>query len=152
MEEAVCPSCGDYDILDDFTGWCPKCTGHIVNTNDVRHCVRCSAAFVSNSSEFICHACKQERWANEIEHVMGTKNISFTQARQLVAINNQAICLCCGDVMPRATKGRHLFCSKQKCKSASRRLKHLRLGKGMSHSQALAQILTELQEKAQAAA
>src|SRR5205823_5078884 len=101
--ESICPSCGAFSILDDFTGWCPKCTGHIVNTSDVRYCVRCNSAFVSVSSEFICHACKEERWANEIEHVMGTNNISFTQAKQLVAINNQAVCLGCGDVMPRAT-------------------------------------------------
>ena len=84
---------------------------------------------------------------------MGKQNVSYTRARQLIAINNQAVCLCCGDVMPHTTKGRHLFCrNKQKCKSASRRLKHLRLGKGMTHSKALAQILTELQEKAQEAA
>lgn len=140
----VCPSCGAFEELDEYTGWCAKCTGHVVNTSDVRYCVRCSAAFVSDSSEFICHACKEERWANEIEHVMATKNISYTRARQLVAIDNQAVCLCCGDVMPRATRGRHLFCSKQKCKSASRRLKHLRLGKGLTHSKALAQILNEL--------
>lgn len=150
--EEICPSCGSYSILDDYTGWCPKCTGHIVNVSDVRYCVRCNAAFVSNSSEFICHACKEERYANEIEHIMGTQNVSYSRARQLVASNHQAVCLCCGDVMPRATKGRHLFCSKQKCKSASRRLKHLRLGKGMSHSSALTLLLSELQEKATEAA
>src|SRR6266404_2066220 len=132
----VCPSCGSFDELDEYTGWCPKCSGHVVNASGVRYCVRCNAAFVSDTSEFICHACKEERWANEIEHVMATKNISYTRARQLVAIENRAVCLCCGDVMPRACKGRHLFCSKKKCKSASRRLKHLRLGKGMTRSEA----------------
>lgn len=150
--EDVCPSCGDYSILDEFTGWCSKCTDHIVNTSDVRYCVRCNSAFVSESSEFICHACKQERWANEIEHVMGTQNVYFYIARQIVALNHQATCLGCGDVMPHTTRGRHLFCSKQKCRSASRRLKYLRLGKGMTHSKALAQILSELQQKAQEAA
>jgi len=149
MDE-VCPNCGAFDVLDDFTGWCAKCTGNTVN-QCVRRCVRCSTSFVSANGDFICHACKEEDWANEIEHLMASQNVSFSRARQLVAISNQAVCLCCGDVIPRATKGRHLFCSKKKCKSASRRLKHLRLDKGMSHAEALTKILTELSQKEEAA-
>lgn len=143
----ICPSCGAESELDEYTGWCSECSGHLSNSSNssVRYCVRCSSAFVSGSTEFICHACKEERLSNDIEEIMVLTRISYSRAKSLIAQSNQAVCLCCGDPIPRATKGRHLFCkAKPKCKSASRRLKHLRLGKGMSHEAALSQILEEL--------
>lgn len=126
------------------TGWCPTCSGIIEGelTNVV--CVRCKTVFQSRG-EFICNQCKEDDWANEIEQLM-VLGVSFTRAKLLVAKNNQAVCLCCGETMPRATKGRHLFCTNHKqCKSASRRVKHLRLDKGMNKEAALTIVLREIE-------
>jgi len=150
--DEVCPSCGQITQLDEYTGWCADCSAELKLGNSVVHfCVRCNAAFTSVKSEFICPSCKTEDWANAVEHLMGTYSISHTRAKQLVALGEQATCLCCGSIIPRGTKGRHLFCSKPKCKSASRRVKHLRLDKGMSKQEALKTVLEELAEDKKAA-
>lgn len=138
-----CPSCGEEtEQLNEITGWCDNCITDV--TRAVGYCVRCQAAFVSSLNEFICPSCKFEKWANEIERIMVLGRISFSRAKKLAATEFKATCVGCGDFMPHATKGRHLFCSKPKCKSASRRLKYLRLNKGKSHSEALSQVLNEL--------
>lgn len=142
-DQEFCISCGELvDSLDDNTGWCNPCSGIRQKTD--KKCVRCNTALSSFSSEYICLTCKESDWANEIEELMG-RGFSYTRAKLLIAKNNQATCLSCGDIMPRATKGRHLFCANRtSCKSASRRVKHLRLNKGMSHTDALNKVLGEI--------
>ena len=146
----VCPFCGKLAVLDEITGWCPECSG----TGQLKTytCVRCRKSFDSSLMEFICSSCKVEDWANEIEEVMGKFKVSFTKAKQLVAQSNQAVCLCCRKKMPRATKGRHYFCtSKKKCRSASRRVKHLRMSRGLAYEDALHIVLLELNPENKAA-
>lgn len=142
MDIAVCPSCGHLADLNNDTGWCDECSG--ITRYDLS-CVRCGEDFKSTKQDFICQSCKTEQWANQIEELI-CKGLSFSKAKSLVAKRNQAVCLCCNGRIPRGTKGRHLFCSKPKCKSASRRVKHLRLDKGLSPSDALSQVLAELKD------
>lgn len=155
---SFCPSCGnDSEFpLDDITGWCRDCsTTNVIKTAapnanvnaSVKICVRCGQSFNSEKSEFICLKCKTEEWANEIEQLMGTGNISFTKAELLLAKSNQAYCLACGAVIARGTKGRHMFhmdITHPICKSAGRRVKHLRLNKGMTREEAITTVLGEL--------
>lgn len=143
-EQEFCINCTRWvDYLLPNTGWCKECSGVTENTKQV--CVRCKSVFRTSEGAFICDSCKQVEWANEVEQLMVIGRLSYNKAKSLVAKNNQATCLCCGEVMPRATKGRHLFCkSHQKCKSASRRVKHLRLAHYMTHEEALTQVLKEV--------
>lgn len=142
MDIAICPSCGHLADLSNDTGWCDECSG---TTRYSLVCVRCQNEFQSVKQDFICQSCKTEQWANEIEELI-CKGVSYSRAKSLVAQSNRAICLSCNSRIPRGTKGRHLFCSKPKCKSASRRVKHLRLDKGLTHSEALSQVLAELKD------
>lgn len=95
---------------------------------------------------FICDACEAKDY-NEIERLL-CFGISLTRAKTIVAGENKAYCLCCGDYMPRATIGRHYFCTKKsKCRTAARRLKYYRQMLGMSKEEALEKTLRSLVPK-----
>jgi hypothetical protein len=137
--EEFCPSCGKFvTVIVPDTGWCETCSGIIT-----RICVKCKAQFTSKTEDFVCSTCLADQY-DDIE-VLIVNGLSITRAKALVAQVNRAFCLCCGDYMARALKGRHHFCTKKpECRRAARRLKYYREMLGMEKESALNRVLDTL--------
>jgi hypothetical protein len=123
-----CPNCGEFvDALNDETGWCDSCSGVVP----------------AQPSWYVLWL---ERNADEIERVMVIHCCSAGKAKQIVAVTNRPMCLCCKNPIKRGNTSRDLFCSATpECKRAQstfRRL-HRRLPRDLAIEGALvaAQIL-----------
>jgi hypothetical protein len=130
----LCPKCGNFtDSLDEVTGWCSCCASSNGSAANKHVSTKIELAFAAN--------------ANAVEFYVSTstERISVWQALTL-ARQDRPRCLVCGNELHRASRSA-IFCRKSKeCRYYSRRYVYLYTNKGLDKTQALAQIMNELQE------
>jgi hypothetical protein len=125
----VCPRCGEFAILDNYTGWCGVC---------------------SNTNDYIITESFLARHADAIEHYLSA-GYSFSESITKLNTDSRPVCLCCGGFIIRARQNA-IFCSKyKKCITSRNRYKYLVHKKGMTPSFALNQVLTEITGQLKAA-
>ena len=138
----ICPNCGDFADLDDFTGWCADCSPQVAR-NSIP-CNTCGEPVPISYGTTICSKCKREQWlgkyTDDIEFLMAYKGYSFSKARTYVAKIVQPICKCCGRPVKGGTPGETLFCkSNPRCHRRYRQYKRL-LKSGLSQEEALREV------------
>jgi DNA-directed RNA polymerase subunit RPC12/RpoP len=126
LDTYVCSNCGDLvEELDEFTGFCTACSPPRNKTE-------------SNAHEWLA------KNANHIEFYMSLGN-SVSVAIDRVYEDLRPVCLVCGRTISHASPGRVIFCRRTKiCRRYARRYTYLYQDKGLSKSEALAQIVREL--------
>ena len=123
LQDSMCPSCGDWSTLNEFTGFCTKCS--------TGNCISCGASFEpDNRYRKICPYCRREAWyhkyADQIESLL-LLGFTLDKARILISRDNAARCASCGAVILRGRRSETLFCTKhEKCRKAKRRYRTLK--------------------------
>lgn len=122
--EEYCPNCGEWFALekfDSYTGWCNSCAGVVKNQLELFY----------------------QRNADHIEHYL-LEGIGLRLAILKVRADIRPICVVCGNEIKYANKSA-VFCrNNTSCCYYARRYKYLYTSKGLTKSQALAQIMQEL--------
>lgn len=120
----VCPNCGELvDTLTTDEGWCKECAGphQLLDKLEV---------FLSAN-------------ADHIEHYMANGS-SLYQAIDNLRLDVAPTCLSCGVVIKHGRRDA-LFCTKTpQCRSSRRRYIYLYQTKGLSKSEALGKVLSQL--------
>lgn len=129
----LCVVCGDFATLNEVTGFCGPCSqGRTASTTT-------SFSFTTSKTELALQAN-----ANAIEHYIGNGSANTTWQALSLARQNRAICIVCGEPIPRAPRNA-VFCRRNKeCRRFSRRYVYLYAEKKLSKTEALAQIFSEL--------
>lgn len=127
-EPEICPKCGSYvdnptTGFNYTTGWCLKCSPHTPNTKAT------------------------ERLANHVEHYMVLLGISAYRATILVHAEERPTCIVCGQRIKYARPDKTVFCRvNDDCRKWQRRYQYLYQKKGLTKTQALAKVLSEITE------
>lgn len=131
MDNEVCPNCGKIvDSLDEITGWCSECSPAQIITQEYQ------------LTRYL------EVNADKLEYYITTGQANNVyQAIDLLAHpknGHRPTCVVCGSVIKHAPRT-SVFCRRTKeCRRYSRRYIYLYTKKGMTKTEALATILTEL--------
>jgi hypothetical protein len=116
MEE-LCPSCGDFAVLNERTGWCRKCT-------TVSLC-KCGRPITSGGK--LCSVCKRIEWEKKnsvrIAHFLHQGYPRY-MAIQKVREENRVICAGCGTEMKGAKLGSVICRRNTQCRSLYWRVVH----------------------------
>lgn len=133
MDTELCPNCGrEVSELDEFTGWCESCT---TDSNQ--------AWFGSSTSTTSSYL---QANADKLEHYIAQGH-SLEQTIDLLADaknGHRPTCIVCGSVIKHAPRT-SVFCRKNKeCRRFSRRYVYLYTKRGLTKTEALAQILSEV--------
>lgn len=153
-ELEFCPSCADFKVISERTGFCSDCDG---KSDRCENCGGPSDAHGKNRPNAgyhkYCSKCRYEFWltkfADDIERYMAIGK-SFVDAKLLVRRDNdhKLNCLSCGEEMKPASNGQSFFCGRTiRCKTAHRRLKYLAYNRipRLTKETALKQVLEELE-------
>lgn len=124
--EEICPSCGKFAELDEYTGWCDECSP-------------ATLAKAKNKLESYL-----ARNANEIEHYMVQGLQAYQAIDKLHAPQSRPSCVVCGQVIKRASRS-SIFCRRtSECRRLARRYVYLYQEKKLTKAEALAKIFEEL--------
>jgi hypothetical protein len=122
VQELMCPNCGTWGELNEYTGFCIKCS--------TGQCNSCGATFQPDRNRYICPYCRREAWyhkyADQIESLL-LLGFTLDKARELISRDNAARCTSCGGVIEKGRRSETLFCTKtEKCRKAKRRYRTLK--------------------------
>lgn len=122
----VCPNCGSWAELNEYTGWCSTCTVEH-HPPDYEFCPECGHPMPKTAKR--CWSCKDarflERYADKLEWYLHL-GFSLKVARRLCIRETQPKCLSCGEPI-KGGKSNHLFCkNKATCRKWSRKYRTLR--------------------------
>src|SRR5215471_228629 len=125
---SLCPSCGNFAVLNEVTGWCGSCSQS--STGSTSSSSKTEMALAAN--------------ADAIEFYITNGTASTTWQALALARQDRAVCIVCGEVMPHAPRTA-VFCRRYaECRRYSRRYVYLYTNKGLSKVEAFARILVEL--------
>lgn len=118
LVEEPCPSCGEWAILVEDTGWCANCTQ--AANPEIKICP-CGAVFKANAQHDKCWACRKEDWLNEnadrIESYLAS-GVSLTAALKQVADDNRPDCMKCGEPIRGGRNDARFHRNKPECRRA----------------------------------
>lgn len=126
-----CPKCGNIvPTLNEYTGWCSWCSPTKTTTAQQTN--------LANFEEFLT------KHADEIEELI-IQGFTFNQAcKRIAQTGSKPRCVVCGRTIYRG-RPNSIFCRRNlTCRHYSRRYVHLYTSKGLTKSEALSQIFSEL--------
>ena len=133
----VCPSCGDFGILNPQTGWCTSCSNEHQPV-----CNRCGTPVEVGS---LCWECRRLTWLETNAERIEDKLLDGQSLRESIKDVHDEIrssCIICGNPIRRGTNGRHFICNNSpQCKKARRRYKYLMYDKGYSKARAIEMVI-----------
>jgi predicted amidophosphoribosyltransferase len=151
-----CPSCGELvDSLDDLTGWCITCTStakfatNVTSTASLfKGSTGAAVAFAADKSTVAVVTAKLEIALNanaeRVEYYITQGDGTTVKQALKLAQQDRPTCIVCGNEMPHAGR-KSMICRKQpECRRIYRRYRWLYAERGLSKTEAFAQILEEL--------